>query len=437
MRPEGPSESDAQKWEINYLELVDFQKKHGHCIVPSTLKSRLAYWVINLRADRRNGKDDGRVTADRIDRLDRLGFDWAPGKQRRGNWDNMYKQLKEFHHEHGHCEVPRRLTANRNLGEWCRKQQRDQAALSQDRRARLDEIGFDFESLTEKNERRWNEMLQRLKAYKREHGDCLVPSRSSAKATYPDKELSLWVTNQRTGYKHDTIPNHRIVKLEEVGFVWSLREGSPIVSERHEILWEKMFEQLRDFYKDHDHFSISKQADGRQTSLSRWIGTQRRFYAEGQMRKDRKLRLEEVGFVWGKGAAHRNQMLWEAAFVRLKDFRKNKGHAFVLRSDDMALWRWVEKMNGEHSRGTLSHSREEQLRSIGFWDPPPLGFEARGISGEASFETDEESLDEGENVSTFDEDDEEEHTLSSLPYAIGTRVRKVSYILLVAFVVVK
>jgi hypothetical protein len=85
----------------------------------------------------------------------------------------MYKQLKEFRLEHGHCEVPLRYAANRSLGVWCLKQRRDQNVLSQDRRARLDEIGFDFESQTEKNERRWNE-IQRLKVYKREHGDCLV-----------------------------------------------------------------------------------------------------------------------------------------------------------------------------------------------------------------------------------------------------------------------
>jgi hypothetical protein len=91
MRPKGTSKSDVQKWNINYLELVDFHKKHDHCLVPSTLKNRLSNWVVHQRTHRRNSKDK-RVTADRIARLDRLGFDWAPDYK--DNWDSMYKQLK-------------------------------------------------------------------------------------------------------------------------------------------------------------------------------------------------------------------------------------------------------------------------------------------------------------------------------------------------------
>jgi hypothetical protein len=64
----------------------------------------------------------------------------------------------------------------------------------------------------------------------------------------------------------------------------------------------------------------------------------------------------------------------------------------------MALWQWAEKMNGEHNRGTLSHSIEEHLRSIGFWDPPALGLDARGICGEASFETTEIHQTKGKTV---------------------------------------
>jgi hypothetical protein len=84
----------------------------------------------------------------------------------------------------------------------------------------MEELGFNFEqqSENEKNERIWNEKFQRLEKYKREHGDCLVPSE--------DEDLSIWVQYQRTNYNCGTIPNHRLQKLEQVGFVWSIVEES-------------------------------------------------------------------------------------------------------------------------------------------------------------------------------------------------------------------
>jgi hypothetical protein len=91
----------------------------------------------------------------------------------------------------------------------------------------MEELGFNFELQSEKNERIiWNEKFQRLRNYKREHGDCLVPS-TNASNHVEDEELSTWVQHQRTNYECGIIPNHRIEKLEEVGFVWSIIvEGS-------------------------------------------------------------------------------------------------------------------------------------------------------------------------------------------------------------------
>jgi hypothetical protein len=218
-------------------KLKAYKNEHGHCQVPIQAHSQdpelgsLRAWVKRQRVALKGDKNTrSSHLRQRKVQLDEIGFVWCAD-----NWDNMYKQLKEFHREHGHCEAPKRYAANRSLGVWSRKQRRDQNKLSKDHRVRLDEAGCDFESQTEKNERRWNEMLQRLKRYKQEYGDCLFPNHSSTKVPYHDKELSVWVSNQRTGYKHDKMPNHRIEKLEEVGFVWSLVERGPIASsEKHE-----------------------------------------------------------------------------------------------------------------------------------------------------------------------------------------------------------
>ena len=89
----------------------------------------------------------------------------------------------------------------------------------------MEELGFNLEQQSEKNERIWNENYQRLEKYNRKHGDCLVPSKDASNHV-EDEELSIWIEQQRTDYNCGTIPNHRLEKLEQIGFAWSIDEGS-------------------------------------------------------------------------------------------------------------------------------------------------------------------------------------------------------------------
>ena len=81
----------------------------------------------------------------------------------------------------------------------------------------------------------WEHRFEELKAFKSKHGDCLVPT--TAKEPY--KKLGKWVTDQRTAYSKyvkekeagkpslfSSIMEKRIVRLEEIGFVWSVKKRS-------------------------------------------------------------------------------------------------------------------------------------------------------------------------------------------------------------------
>ena len=61
---------------------------------------------------------------------------------------------------------------------------------------------------------KWNEMFEKLKAYKHDHGDCLVPKE------YEDKSLGQWVMMQRTERKANRLAAERKAKLDSIGFVW-------------------------------------------------------------------------------------------------------------------------------------------------------------------------------------------------------------------------
>ena len=383
-----------------YQQLEAYHKEHGHSNVPSMLKTSLSYWVRQQRQARRN--EEVRMTPERIAHLDRLGFNWGSKKRKNPDeiqqprndkrWQEMYKKIKAYKEEHGHCKVPiqanehdpelgplgiwvsyqrqkrdimqqskkdlldeigfhwyadnwdtmyeqlvkfkrqkghtnvpTRYAENRSLGVWCRKQRAKmrQNKLPPERRSRMEEIQFDYELQSEKNERIWNEKFQRLRKYKLQHGDCLVPTVSSNSHQVEDRELSIWVQHQRINYKKGKCPPHRVDKLNSLGFVWSLlAERGPIAeTEKNALLWENSYNHLREFYEKHGHFTIQHMLDdGRINPLNTWINTQRTIYAQGEMKEERRKKLDDINFIWLDGLEHHSRRLWDAAFEKLNIF---------------------------------------------------------------------------------------------------------------------
>ena len=80
----------------------------------------------------------------------------------------------------------------------------------------------------------------------------------------------------------------------------------------------------------------------------------------------RKLRLEEIGFVWNP-----HESLWEKGFAALSAFKANTGHCRVhprYKEGSFNLGTWVRKRR--ISRNTMSAEHRRQLEEIGFvWDP--------------------------------------------------------------------
>ena len=106
----------------------------------------------------------------------------------------MFEKLKDYKREHGDCLVPKQYNKDKALGLWVTRQRTERKAnrLEAERKAKLDSIGFVWEVRPDPDDQ-WNEMFEKLKAYKHKHGDCLVPQRYNK-----DRALGLWVMTQRT-----------------------------------------------------------------------------------------------------------------------------------------------------------------------------------------------------------------------------------------------
>ena len=261
-------------WEDMFGRLGEYKQKHGDCLVPRSYGDRkLSKWVNGHR----NNYKKGRLEPIRIQRLENLGFVWdARGE----SWEEMFGRLAEYKQNHGNCQVPLNYS-DKELANWVNNQRvyKNTGKADPSRIQRLNELGFVWDAISES----WENMFSRLVAYKKEHGNCLVPQ------NYSDTELANWVSNRRILRNRGKLEPSRIQQLNELGFVWDARGAS----------WDEMFCRLAEYKLDHGDCVVPTGYSDRK--LVNWVSTQRVYKNTGKLDPIRIQRLEELGFVWKAG----------------------------------------------------------------------------------------------------------------------------------------
>ena len=130
-------EQVGDSWDGWFGRLQAFKAREGHCLVPASHKEgefRLGLWVGYQRQTR------AELTEDRRSRLDALGFIWDPLTEQ---WEEGLSYLEAFKAREGHCLVPAlHKEGEFRLGRWISRQRQTRAELTEDRRSRLDALGF-------------------------------------------------------------------------------------------------------------------------------------------------------------------------------------------------------------------------------------------------------------------------------------------------------
>ena len=197
-----------KKWEDMFVKLEEYRQLHGDCLVPRGYKEDPSLGI-GSRTQRLH-RDE--LDSDRIARLESVGFVWdAFDKQ----WEEMFAKLEEYSQKNGDCLVPRGYQKDPSLGIWVKTQRTRREVLDPARRERLDSIEFVWDPLDKK----WEDMFAKLKEYRRQHGDCLVP-----KDYKEDPSLGKWVVAQRR--KRGELDLNRRERLESIGFVWRVKRAN-------------------------------------------------------------------------------------------------------------------------------------------------------------------------------------------------------------------
>ena len=327
-------------WDVNFGKLVKFKEEHGHCRVPAKYKPdiQLGHWI----GVQRHGYSKGKLSADRIARLEAEGFEWD---QLATEWELNFSNLQSFKAINGHCRVPRNYKDIPQLALWVNRQRHgySQGKISTDRIARLEALGFEWDPKAAD----WDLNFSNLQSFKANNGHCRVPQ-----AFEGDPSLGKWVPRQRQLFIKGRLAADRIARLEALGFEWNVLASD----------WELYFSKLQSFKSQNGHCRVPS---GRKDDIKfeTWIGRQRRFYLTGRLPPDRIARLEAIGFEWRPHVCD-----WERSFSKLQSFKSQNGHCRVPipYESDIKFGSWVTVQRYTYRTGKLSPDRIARLEAIGF-----------------------------------------------------------------------
>jgi hypothetical protein len=263
-------------------------------------------------------------------------------------WERKYLLLKQFYDREGHCNVPRSHTEDGvKLGWWVttQRQLKTKEKLDRDRKKRLEDIGFEWglPSAT------WDEMYSLLEQFKKREGHCSVPQAHKE----GEANLGTWVNAQRQLKTKEKLDPDRKRRLEEIGLEWVISAT-----------WDEMHALLKQFKKREGHCKVPQSHTEDGVKLGWWVTTQRQLKTKEKLDRERKKRLEDIGFEWGLPSA-----TWDETYVLLQQFKSREGHCNVPRShteDEANLGTWVSHQRRLKTKDKLDPDRQKRLEDVGF-----------------------------------------------------------------------
>eukprot|EP00978_Attheya_sp_CCMP212_P006536 scaffold15121_cov86-Attheya_sp.AAC.1 len=308
-------------------------------------------------------------------------------KRKYPSWDENFKELVDFKAINGHTNIHR---GSGPLGPWVRNQRAQysllkegkQSLLTNERREKLESIGFTFRCRPSPTITLWDQQFQELVDFKKINGHMNFPKGSGplgywkinghTNVVMKSGPLGGWVGTQRRQYrrlkkgKDSPLTNDKREKLENIGFIFRCRPSPTITP------WDQRFEEIVDFKKINGHMNVP-QGSG---PLGKWVHNQRCQYSllkEGKqslLTNERREKLENIGFTF-KCRPSPTITPWDQRFEELVDFKKINGHTNVVTKSG-PLGGWVGTQRRQYRRlkkgkdSPLTNERREKLESIGF-----------------------------------------------------------------------
>ena len=154
----------SSSWDHYFSEASIYYAEHGDLNIPKRYTTpaglSLGVWLVTQRRVR-EGQIQGNLTEQQIARLDSIGMVWGNRNDRQ--WNEGYQEAKRYFDAHGDLNVPADYVSpcGYNLGNWVKRQrytrqnpEKSCAVLTEERIAKLDEIGMRWEKSNPKRSSR-------------------------------------------------------------------------------------------------------------------------------------------------------------------------------------------------------------------------------------------------------------------------------------------
>jgi Helicase associated domain len=250
----------------------------------------------------------------------------------------MYQRLVQYKNEHGDCLVPRKYDKDPKLSVWVDVQR---SLHNQQQRSGTPTASTAPSSPRTTEQKPSMSSLQsiQLDGQPQPEPANMEPSEPSPVGMETDSPLGFSSENHAQQAllgddknKAKRLTPERKQKLDELGFVWSLR------TKRIEDHWDTMFRQLVAYKEQHGDCLVPSRYEAN-LKLAKWVETQRqesRKASDGRstnprLTEDRIRRLESIGFEWKVKQKMKRyyDKQWDGMFERLKAFKEANGHCMV------------------------------------------------------------------------------------------------------------
>ena len=311
-------------------------------------------WLENQRLVRA-GKKNGRLTAEQVARLDKIGMNWK--KRLELAWENGCASARRYRGSHSDLLVPVHYKDKDGfaLGEWIvyNRQRYLSGNLPSDRVERLEALGMVWDTGSILWEKNYAAAVQ----YHLEHDDLEIP----VKYVTPDgMALGVWLGSQRAAYKEGTLTAAQIEKLEALGVDWT---------NRNDRKWQTAYEAAVKYHAAHGNLDVpTEYIDEDGILLGKWVSRQRYAWqnperSSARVTPERKALLDELGMNWEKTDS------WQHRYELAVEYKKEHGSLAVpaqYRTED-GIWlgSWLSRQKLMLREGKkLSAERCAALREL-------------------------------------------------------------------------
>ena len=198
-------------------------------------------------------------------------------------WKQHFSILEKMYEETGNANVSNTFEIHGlKLGQYLALQRKAyrKGKLPQSRVDLLKSIGVSLDISNDNWEHNFSLLQDYLLVYK--HSD--VPQ----DCVYKGSKLGTWVTTQRSAYSFNQLTTERVVKLESIGFKWSLKAS----------LWDEHFNDLNKIYTDTGSSNIPISTVINDVKLGSWVSVQRKRYKLNKLNDLQIKKLESIEFRW-------------------------------------------------------------------------------------------------------------------------------------------